>query len=189
MRMDSHLALKVLHNVQENIVDIRPLMELDLDGIEVAKCIRDIELAVNATVQTLRRRLRSRLQAILFLCRGRFWRSYHGCGCRDGRSISGGMRGGCDGCDELRLCHLRGWLRRGGILESVVYRAIHRKSRARVSLCEDVKTEHVVIEGKDGLLDVRGYNSDLLGTRSTAAWPASGNIYETICLMREPKQL
>ena len=32
------------------IVDIRPLMELDLDGIEVAKCIRDIELAVNATV-------------------------------------------------------------------------------------------------------------------------------------------
>jgi len=42
MRMDSHLALKVLHDVQENIVDIRPLMELDLDGIEVAKCICDI---------------------------------------------------------------------------------------------------------------------------------------------------
>jgi hypothetical protein len=42
MRMDSHLALKVLHDVQENIVDIRPQMELDLDGIGVAKCIRDI---------------------------------------------------------------------------------------------------------------------------------------------------
>jgi hypothetical protein len=42
MRMDSHLALKVLHDVQENIVDIRPLMELDLDSIEVAKCIHDI---------------------------------------------------------------------------------------------------------------------------------------------------
>jgi hypothetical protein len=67
MRMDSHLALKVLHDVQENIVDIRPLMELDLDGIEVAKCIRDIELAVNATVQTLQWRLRSHLRVMLFL--------------------------------------------------------------------------------------------------------------------------
>jgi hypothetical protein len=42
MRMDSHLALKVLHDVQENIVDIRLQMELDLDSIEVAKCIHDI---------------------------------------------------------------------------------------------------------------------------------------------------
>src|SRR6266850_2077888 len=136
MRIDLHLALEVLHDVQENVVDIRAFMKLDLDGIEVAKRVRNIELTVDATVQILRRELSCRLQLILPLCRGRVRRSYYGCGCRDAGSISRGVRGGCGRYGGPRVC-LRGWQGRGGILGSAVYRRIHGKDRAEVSLCED----------------------------------------------------
>lgn len=50
MRMDVRLTLKVLHNIQKDIVNIRAVMELDFDGVEVAKCIRDIELTIGSAI-------------------------------------------------------------------------------------------------------------------------------------------
>jgi len=88
MRMDLHLTLEVFHNVQEDIVDIRAVMELDFDGIEVAKRVRDIKLTIGSTVQTLRHGLEGRLDVILLLCRGRLG-GYDGCGCQNARTVSG----------------------------------------------------------------------------------------------------
>jgi hypothetical protein len=136
MKIDLHLALEVLHDIQKNVVDIRAFMKLDLDGIEVAKRVRNIELTVYATVQTLRRGLSCRLQVILPLCIGRLQRSYYGCGCRDAGSISRGVQGGCGRCCGLSVC-LRSWQGWDSILGSAVYRRVHGKDRAEVSLCED----------------------------------------------------
>lgn len=63
-----HLTLEVFHNIQKNIVNIRAVMELDFDGIEVAKRIRDIELTIGNAIHTLRRRLGSWLDVILPFC-------------------------------------------------------------------------------------------------------------------------
>ena len=69
-RIDVHLTLEVLHNIQKDIVNVRAVMELDFDGVEVAKCIRDIELTIgNANaIHILRRRLGSWLDVILPFC-------------------------------------------------------------------------------------------------------------------------
>jgi hypothetical protein len=67
-RIDVHLTLEVFHNIQKNIVNIRAVMELDFDGIEVAKRIRDIELTIGNAIHTLRRRLGSWLDVILPFC-------------------------------------------------------------------------------------------------------------------------
>jgi hypothetical protein len=69
MRIHVHLTFEVLHNVQEDIVNIRPVMKLDFDGIQVAKCIRDIELTISSCAQTLRHGLGSCLDVIWLLCR------------------------------------------------------------------------------------------------------------------------
>ena len=58
-RIDVHLTLEVLHNIQKYIVNIRAVIELDFDGVEVAKRIRDIELTIGNAIHILRRRLGS----------------------------------------------------------------------------------------------------------------------------------
>ncbi len=40
---NSLLALEVLHDVEESVVYVRSVLELDLDGVEVAECIGDVE--------------------------------------------------------------------------------------------------------------------------------------------------
>jgi hypothetical protein len=68
MRIDVHLAPEVLHNIQKDIVNIRAVMELDFDGVEVAKRILDIELTISNAIHVLRRRLESWLDVILRFC-------------------------------------------------------------------------------------------------------------------------
>jgi hypothetical protein len=87
MRRHVHLAFEVLHDVQEDIVNIRTVMELNFDSIEVAKCVRDIELTIGSCVQILRHGLGSCLDVILLLCRGRLGRGYDGRGCRNARIV------------------------------------------------------------------------------------------------------
>ena len=70
-RVDSHLTLKFLHDIQEDIVDIGAVMELDLDGIEVTERVCDIELTVSTTIHALHSGWRCCLHVILFLCSGR----------------------------------------------------------------------------------------------------------------------
>jgi two-component SAPR family response regulator len=67
-RIDVHLTLEVLHNIQKDIVNIRAVMELDFDGVEVAKRIRDIEQRIGNAIHVLRRRLGSWLDVILPFC-------------------------------------------------------------------------------------------------------------------------
>jgi hypothetical protein len=67
-RIDVHLTPEVLHNIQKDIVDIRAVMELDFDGVEVAKRIRDIEQRIGNSIHVLRRKLRSWLDVILPFC-------------------------------------------------------------------------------------------------------------------------
>ena len=66
--IDVHLALEVLHNIQKDIVNIGAVMELDFDGVEVAKRICDIELTIDSAINTLLRRLGSWLDVILPFC-------------------------------------------------------------------------------------------------------------------------
>jgi len=136
MRVDSHLTLEFLHDIQEDIVDIGAVIELDLDSIEVTERICDIELPVSTTIHSLNRGLRRRVYVIQFLCSGRLWRGYHGCRCRSTRVIGGGIWGRNPGSGGLRLC-LRGWLCCGDILESGVCSGFHRRNRAKVCFCED----------------------------------------------------
>jgi len=67
-RIDVRLALEVLHNIQKDIVNIRAVMELDFDGVEVAKRIRDIELTIDSAIHVLQCRLGSWLDVILLFC-------------------------------------------------------------------------------------------------------------------------
>jgi hypothetical protein len=67
-RIDVHLTPEVLHNIQKDIVDIRAVMELDFDGVEVAKRIRDIEQRSGNSIHVLRRKLGSWLDVILPFC-------------------------------------------------------------------------------------------------------------------------
>jgi hypothetical protein len=67
-RIDVHLTLEVLHNIQKDIVNIRAVMELDFDGVEVAKRIRDIELTIGKAIHALRRNLGSWLDVVLPFC-------------------------------------------------------------------------------------------------------------------------
>ena len=67
-RIDVHLTLEVLHNIQKDIVDIRAVMELDFDGVEVAERIRHIELTIGSTIHILRHGLESWLDVILSFC-------------------------------------------------------------------------------------------------------------------------
>jgi len=90
--IDAHLTFEILHYIQKDIVDIRAVMELDFDGIEVAKRIRDVELTIGNTINILRRGLDSCLDVILLLCRGRLGRGYDGCGRRNARGVDGGIR-------------------------------------------------------------------------------------------------
>ena len=67
-RIDVHLSLEVSHNIQKDIVNIRAVVELDFDGVEVAKRVRDIELMIGSAIHILRRRLGSWLDVILPFC-------------------------------------------------------------------------------------------------------------------------
>ena len=67
-RIDVHLTLEVFHYIQKNIVNIRAVMELDFDGIEVAKRIRDIELTIGNAINVLRRKLGNWVDVILPFC-------------------------------------------------------------------------------------------------------------------------
>ena len=67
-RIDVHLTLDVRRNIQKDIVNIRAVIELDFDGVEVAKCIRDIEWTIGNSIHALRRRLGSWLNVILPFC-------------------------------------------------------------------------------------------------------------------------
>jgi hypothetical protein len=67
-RIDVRLALEVLHNIQKNIVNIRAVIELDFDRVEVAKRIRDIELTIGSAIHILQRGLGSWLDVILPFC-------------------------------------------------------------------------------------------------------------------------
>lgn len=91
-RINLHLTLEVLHDIQEDVVDIGAVMELDFDGIEVAKRVRDIELTIGSTVRILRHGLRSCVDVILPLCRGRLGQGYDGCGSRNAGAVRRGER-------------------------------------------------------------------------------------------------
>ncbi len=67
-RIYVRLTLEILHNIQEDIVDIRAVMKLDFDSIEVAKRIRDIELTIGNAIHILQHRLGSWLDVILSFC-------------------------------------------------------------------------------------------------------------------------
>ena len=136
MRVDSHLTLEFLHNIQENVIDIGAVMELDLDSIEVTERVCDIELPVSTPIHSLQRGLRCCFHVILFLSSGRSWHGYHGCGCRSARTIGGRIWGGNGGNGGLRLC-LHGWLRCGGMLEGGVCSGLHERSRPKDCFCED----------------------------------------------------
>jgi hypothetical protein len=47
------LDSEVLHNIQEDVVNINALVELDFDNVEVAKRIRDIELMIGNAIHIL----------------------------------------------------------------------------------------------------------------------------------------
>lgn len=67
-RIDVHLTLEVLHDIQKDIVNIGAVIKLDFNGVEVAKRIGDIELTIGGAIHILRRRLGSRLDVILPFC-------------------------------------------------------------------------------------------------------------------------
>ena len=74
----SHLTLKIFHNIQENVIHIRPVMELDLHGIQVAKSVSHVELTVRRAVLILWSGLGGIWVGLLLYCKQWLW---YGC-CR-----------------------------------------------------------------------------------------------------------
>ena len=67
------MTLEVFHDIQENVIHIRPVIELDLHGIQVAESISHIELKVHCTILVLWHRLRDIWVCLLLYCKWRLW--------------------------------------------------------------------------------------------------------------------
>lgn len=101
MITDLHLTLEVLHYIQKHIIDIRSVVELNLDSIEIAKRIGDIELTIGSTILILWHGLGGHLYVNLLLRREGLWGGYRGRGCWGARPVNGELWGGETGCRGL----------------------------------------------------------------------------------------